>query len=246
MDIIFVTIYCILFICLIFINYFNINNAQITNKTQINNKNNYYIEAIKDIYFYNNPKAYLTECKARLKKVNVDEKYQFLQNLTFSKLMGIVTKENNFDFIGNFLCFFYKFFRIENILITNNNSSYIPKIESRIKNNNSLFILPNGLVINKNYKLKNEELKNYWKNIPILKNNFIPTFDIKCTMYPCCLIEIFGYHNNENLKIFPQHCVCACNIHSKLLKKPINIHNKLIIENNKVSTGLLGTSALEI
>lgn len=87
----------------------------------------------------------------------------------------------------------------------------------------TIFILPNGLAINKNYKLNKVQLANFWNDDVVSNDAFKPApfGEDTCTKHPAVRLDLFGrLGNEENLSKYPQYTICGCKIHEHLLKTP--------------------------
>lgn len=97
----------------------------------------------------------------------------------------------------------------------------------------TLFALPNGAVINKNFSLSQPELDAAWNQIRSNNNDdnnnnnsnslllLLPFRKKTCTNHPIIFIHVYGtYGNEENFKIRAQKTVCGCKSHKKLFTFP--------------------------
>nr|BDV50126.1 MAG: wsv325-like protein [Porcellio scaber clopovirus] len=89
----------------------------------------------------------------------------------------------------------------------------------------TLFALPNGAVINKNFSLSQRELDVVWNQRRESKKNddelFLPFKKESCARHPIIFIHSYGTHGNEeNFRNRAQKTVCGCKSHGKLFTFP--------------------------
>lgn len=106
----------------------------------------------------------------------------------------------------------------------------------------TLFALPNGAVINKNFSLSQPELDAAWNQGQTNNNNnpynnddddqnnnndsdssssLLPFKKKSCTRHPIIFIHVYGTYGNErNFKIRAQKTACGCKSHKKLFTFP--------------------------
>lgn len=95
---------------------------------------------------------------------------------------------------------------------------------------NTLFVLPNGAAINKNFFLSQHELDTVWGQKSDDSDNdnendsesLLPFRESTCAQNPFIFVDVFGtYGNEKNFRTRPQKTVCGCERHIKLFVFPM-------------------------